>query len=253
MPKRKPAAKSFGIIETLREALTLTPGSLWPMLAPLLSMMVISTALFFMFGFIFNKMNLTVASSHGMWVTAYTLASLFLFLVASLFLCAISGVFMIAITRVRTHTIVHAKTGFQGYTRFIPVILTTALLVVLFLLPLFIIALPIIVYAFYVLIMSVLFCLSLPLAVDKTNSPIIAIVRSAKISTHHFLKVAAIFIILSAMFTLACLPLGVGLFFHSMVISILGGIILFLTMLWFIPFKYLVISVIYHSLISKGP
>ncbi|HEV2613948.1 MAG TPA: hypothetical protein VGV92_04490 [Gammaproteobacteria bacterium] len=253
MSKRKPVAKPFGIIETLREALTLTPGSIGPMLAPIFTMIVISTVLFFIFGFIFNKMNLTESSAHGMWVTAYTLASFFLLLVASLFLIAISGVFMIAIARVRTHQIVQIKTGFQGYTRFIPVILTTALLVILFLLPLFFIALPVIVYALYVLIIGVLFCLSLPLAVDKTNSPLIAIIHSARISSRHFLKIAGIFIILSALFIVACIPLGVGLFFHSMFISILGGIILFLTMLWFTPFKYLVISVIYHSLISKEP
>lgn len=252
MQKRTPATQAFTVVSTFREAGKLIGGSKWPILAPVLIFLILSSALFIFFGFIFNHMHLTDTSSHSLWALAYTVASLFLLLVFSLWLCAMSGVFKVAIQRARTHHIVQAKVGFQGLSRFTPVMITAIVMIIFFMLPLFFIAVPLMIYILYFLVIGVFFSLSLPLAVDKTNSPLVALVQSAKITSRHFFSILGIFIVLSLMFLILCIPLGLGLFSHSHMVTIVGGIILFFAMIGFIPLKYLTIGVIYHKLIYKG-
>lgn len=253
MWKRKATTQPFTVLGTLSEAQRLTKGSMWAILAPLFAFIVVSGALTCVFGLIFDAMNITDISPRSTWAIAYSLASLFLFLVACVFVCAVSGVLKVAIRRVRTHHIVPANVGFHAFSRFVPVAITAFFISFLLIVPVIFIALHIFIFVLYVFIIGVFFSLSLPLAVDKTNFPLAAMIYSAKTTSRYFLKISSIFLILLGIFFIAYLPLDIGLVFHSKIISIIGGGILFLAMLWFLPFKYLVLSVMYHKLIYKTP
>lgn len=252
MQKRTSTARHFTVLGTLQEAWKLIPGSQWPIFAPLLTFIALSGGLFIFFGYIFNHMGITDASPHSTWVIAYTLASVFLFLVTSLFLYALAGILNVTIRRVRTHHIVSARVGFEAFSRFFPVLFTTFFIALFLILPIFLMAIHIVIYSSYVLVIGVLFCLSLPLVVDKTSSPFAALTHSAKITSRHFLKILCMFIVLILIYVIALIPLGLGLYFHNNIISILGGLILFLAMLWLIPLKYLMLGVVYHKLVYKG-
>lgn len=250
MRKRTAVTQHFTVLSTFQEAGKLIKGSQWAILAPLLVFILLSSGLFLIFGYIFNQMSLTDASSHSTWVIAYSLASLFLFLVTCLFLCALAGIIKVAIRRARIPTNVPVKVGFQGFSRFIPLFFTAVFIALFLIVPILLIAIPIFIYLSYALIISVFFCLSVPLAADKTSSPFCALIHSAQITSPHFLKILCIFMILIGIYLLACIPLGLGFYFHSQIISLLGGLILLLTLLWLIPLKYLLLGVIYHKLVG---
>jgi len=252
MWKRIAAPKPFTVLGTLGEAQKLIKGSKWALLAPLLAFIAASGALTYIFSLIFDAMNITDASPHRTWAIAYSLASFFLFLVACLFVCALCGVFKVAIRRARTHHIVPIHVGFHAFSRFVPAAITVLFISFLLILPVIFIVLHLFIFVFYAFVIGVFFCLSLPLVVDKTNFPLLAMTQSAKATSRYFLKISGIFVILIALFFIAYLPLGLGLYFHSKVISIIGGGILFLAMLWLIPLKYLTVSVIYKKLITHS-
>jgi hypothetical protein len=252
--------RNFDVIATLRETWDLVDGAKWALWAPLLALFIVYFLGAMTIGLAIdtvsydNKLSLII---HILVATLATMGLLYLFMGL---LC---GVTKTAIERARGNA-QFSEMGFKSFSRVLPTTLTGLLLLV-FLVPqnliplipglhphhnLFTVLIVLVLQMTYGILVGPFLILPVPLAVDKTNSPVKAIMLGIKTAWPYWSKIVGIFLVIYAAFLILMIPLGLGMHFHIPGAFPLSTILLVVFYVWVMPFMFLLQGVIYHKLID---
>jgi len=240
------------VFGTISEAWKLTHGTKWAICLPILFVVLPAylAIIFMAVSFFLGKFSSTTGG---------------IFLVIGigliyLIIGCVTGALKVSIERARGNS-VSATSGFHSFSRVIPIVLTL-LLVGIILLPgnLFhyipglntqTMSAKITVFILqtaYGLIVGPLVYMSFPLIVDKINSPFSALSRSFKAAWPHWFKLIGIFVIAEIVSLLLWAPFMLGMNLKMQGLAFAGLGVMFLAIVWAMPFLFLIQGVIYHKL-----
>jgi len=101
------------------------------------------------------------------------------------------------------------------------------------------------------LLVYVFLFISVPLVIDKNKTPWNGLVTSCRIMQHYWFKTFIILIlIVFILFTIAMIPLSIGMMMHSPYIKLLGAAITIIALIWLVPFSFLVQGMLYHKIVD---
>lgn len=245
--------RSFNLSEVFTEAWQRVRGNKWAIWAIALPLGLIAIIVQYLIGRIFH-MDAQGSSTFY----RYLLMPLINAVVVAPFY---AGAFMTAILCARGQPI-GPKTGFQYFSKSVPVIITMLIIAFAANIITYIAHLPALgnamnfhtgwlnLIAILITIVVYLFTLfSVPLVVDKNLSPVPAIKTSFQIIKHCWLKTLALLIIMYVFFIVAMIPFYVGAMIHP-IAKIIGGLITIGILIWLVPFIFLLQGVLYHKLVD---
>lgn len=239
----------FGIIS---EAWKLTYGAKWAICLPALFVMIpayiaiiFMTIVFFMGG--------------GSGITGFIFIVIGIGLLYLMIGC-LCGALKVSIERARGKFI-RATSGFHSFSRVIPMVLTLLLVGILLLPGNLLQYIPglngqtqgamvtvFILKTVYGLLVGSLVYMSFPLVIDKINSPFAALYRSFKASWQHWLKLIGVFVIAEIISLISMIPFMLGMILKNQIVAIVGCGVMFVALIWILPFLFLIQGVIYHKL-----
>ena len=173
-----------------------------------------------------------------------------------------AGSIMVAIKRTRNES-VDRKTGFQYFHQFVPIAITLVIVGLIGNLFTMIVNIPAIAHALgsflpyldlisvlFSLIVYTLFLLSVPMITDKQYTTGQALAASPMLVGPHWFRIFLIFILAYLCIFIVTIPTFIGLIFNSSIMTMIGGVIAIVAMIWLMPFLFLLVAEIYHRLVD---
>lgn len=249
------ANRNLDVMALMREAWQLTNGGKWPIWAPMLTAFL-SLAICVGLVSLLSLIGGYLPQNKFVTVTLFIIGAIIIISFIYVFIGLVSGAIKTAIERARNRPVTH-KTGFHSFSR-VNIVLLTFLCFIPFIVPQFLLNLLTvhndflfktqILQTIYGILIGPFLFLALPLAVDKTDSPLKAIMTSVKTGYAHWNKLVIISIVIEVVTLAIMLVLKLGAMTGVTFLSYLGLIIFAVAYIWFLPFLSLLQGVIYHKL-----
>jgi hypothetical protein len=199
----------FEIMEVLKEAWHKTYGVKWILIAAALIVLLISGTVGFVLTFIMSLFGLGEES-----IVGTLLSQLILMVVIFPFL---AGIMMIGVRRsVELPVSFSMVFGYFGYV--VPIIIAALLISILTTIGFILLILP----GIY---LSMAYFLAIPLIVEKKLGAWEAMEASRKAITHHWFKVFFTYFLMSILYVISIIPLGIGLIWTMPMMVNIGGIL----------------------------